>query len=69
MDVFPPRFVLAAKEAGAGIVTGRMPMSSKCRRTAQSPAIGGKRIVARRGRSMMFIALWLTEARRNYFRS
>ena len=27
----------------------------------------GERIVARRGRAMMFIALWLTGARRNYF--
>ena len=68
MDAFP-RFVITAKEARAGIVTGRMHMRSKRRRTAQSPAIGRKRIVARRGRSMMFIVLWLTGARRNYFRS
>ena len=39
MDAFLPRFVLTAKEARAGIVTGRMHMSSRRRRTAQSPAI------------------------------
>jgi hypothetical protein len=29
----------------------------------------GKRMVAGLGRAMMFIVLWLTEVRRNYFRS
>jgi len=33
------------------------------------PGRTGKRIVARRGCAMMFTALWLTDARRNYFRS
>jgi len=39
MDAFLPRFVIPAKEARPGVVAGRMHMRSKCRRTAQSPAI------------------------------
>ena len=49
MDAFLPRFVITAKEARAAIVAGRMHISSKRSRTAQSPAIGVNRIVARRG--------------------
>ena len=40
VDAFLPRFFITTKEAGTGIVAGRMHMRSKCPRTAQSPGIG-----------------------------
>ena len=39
LDAVLPRFVITASEARAGVVAGRCPCGSKCRRTAQSPAI------------------------------
>ena len=68
MDAFLPRFVITAKEERPGFVAGGCPCVPSAAARRKVPPSGLKdRCQA--GRVRMFIALWLTGARRNYFRS